>query len=106
MAKIANMIDSITGADEEAQKQKEQFSFLQKMALAKCEEFKSDLEKTAFGDKSKIEIGGGRFFKYYSGQHVDIHSQANERIQETINSFFRGNDEDIKNGFQSLISGR
>lgn len=105
MAKIANMIDSITGADEEAQKQKERFSFLQKMALAKCEEFKSDLEKTAFGDKSKIEIGGGRFFKYYSGQHVDIHSQANERIQETINSFFRGNDEDIKNGFQSLISG-
>ena len=70
MAKIANMIDSITGADEEAQKQKEQFSFLQKMALAKCEEFKSDLEKTAFGDKSKIEIGGGRFFKYYSGYFI------------------------------------
>lgn len=30
MAKIANMIDSITGADEEAQKQKEQFFFYKK----------------------------------------------------------------------------
>lgn len=30
MAKIANMIDSITGADEEAQKQKNNFLFYKK----------------------------------------------------------------------------
>lgn len=104
MAKIANMINSITGADEEAQKKKEQFAFLQKMAQAKCAEFKADLEKGALGDKNKIEIGGGRYFKYYMGQHVDLHSGANERISETVDSFFRGK-EGLKDGFKSLING-
>lgn len=104
MAKIANMINEITGADEEAQKKKEQFAFLQKMAQAKCAEFKADLEKGALGEKNAIEIGGGRYFKYYSGQHVDLHSGANERINESIDSFFKGK-EGLKDGFRNLISG-
>lgn len=104
MAKIAHKISELLGNDEETRKKKEQFAFLQKMAQAKCAEFKADLEKGALGDKNKIEIGGGRYFKYYMSQHVDLHSGANERISEAVDSFFRGKD-GLKDGFKNLING-
>lgn len=102
MAKIVDMINTLTGANEAEQKKREQFTLLQKMAEAKCAEFKAELEKTALGDKNKTEIGGGRYFRYYSAQHVDISSEINDRINETINSFFKGK-EGMKEGFQNLI---
>lgn len=104
MAKIAQKINELLGNDEETRKKKEQFAFLQKMAQAKCAEFKAELEKGALGDKNKIEIGGGRYFKYYSAQHVDLHSGANERIGEAVDSFFKGK-EGLKDGFKNLITG-
>lgn len=104
MAKIKNMINGITGADEEAYKKREQFIFLQKMAQTKCAEFKADLENKILEDKNKIEIGEGGFVQYYSAQYADIHLCANEFIDEAVDSFFRG-PECLKDDFKKLISG-
>ena len=60
MAKIDKMIKGLTGQTEEEQRLKEQFSFLQKMARAKCETFESEL-KVMLSNKETagaIEIGG------------------------------------------------
>ena len=62
MAKIDKMIKGLTGQTEEEQRLKEQFSFLQKMARAKCETFESEL-KVMLSNKETagaIEIVGDK----------------------------------------------
>lgn len=101
MAKIADKIGQLTGVDE--QQQKEQFTFLQKMAEAKCAEFKNDLIQMLTGtDREKYEIVGDRVINYYSGQHVDITQECDGAISDAVDQFFEGK-EGIKSGFQSLI---
>lgn len=101
MAKIAKKIEELTG--EDVQEQKEKFTFLQKMAEAKCAEFKNDLIQMLTGaDREKYEIVGDRVINYYSGQHIDITQECDGAISNAVDQFFEGKD-GIKSGFQSLI---
>ena len=103
MAKIISKIDEITGKTEQDQILKEQFSFLQKMAQAKCEQFEAEL-KSMFtsGGTSECEVVGNRAIAYYKCQHVDIKAGCGTAIREAINMFFSGGD-DVKNGFQKIV---
>lgn len=104
MAKIANKINELTGNDEATQKAKEQFSFLQKMALAKSAEFKAQLkEEFTNGGNEKCEIVGNRAINYYAAQHVDIKVGCDDAIKEAIDSFFKGKS-GVKEGFQKLVT--
>lgn len=103
MAKIVKKIDELTGSDENTRIIKEQFGFLQKMAEAKCEQFKSELQNMLkSGDVHECEIVGKRAIAYYEGQHVDIKSGCGPAIKEAINMFFNGGD-DIKEGFKKIV---
>ena len=103
MAKIISKIDEITGKTEQDQILKEQFSFLQKMAQAKCDQFEAEL-KSMFtsGGASECEVVGNRAIAYYKCQHVDIKAGCGTAIREAINMFFSGGD-DVKNGFQKIV---
>lgn len=103
MAKIVSKINSFLGNDEAVLKKREQFGFLQKMAQAKCAEFKSELEKMYMGDRSITEISGNRAMRYYMSQHVDIKSGCNEAINTAVGEFFKGKD-GLKGGFQNLVT--
>lgn len=103
MAKVAKIIDKFTGNTEAELEKKEQFKFLQSMGETKCAQFKAELEKNALGEHQKTEVGGGRYIQYYQECHIDLHSGANESIDEALNSFFKGK-EGIKEGFHALIS--
>lgn len=103
MAKVAKIIDNLTGSDEEILEQKEQFKFLQTMGETKCAQFKAELEKNALGEHKQIEIGGGRYIQYYQECHIDLHSGANDSIDEALKGFFKGK-EGLKDGFHALIS--
>lgn len=104
MATIAKKIDDVTGQTQNGAAIKEQFQFLQKMADAKCAEFKAELEKMYMGDGTeKTQIVGNRAMRYYMNQHVDIKSGCSEAIDNAVNSFFKGN-AGLKDGFKSLIS--
>lgn len=103
MAKVAKIIEDLTGADEAELEQKEQFKFLQTMGETKCDQFKAELEKNALGEHQKTEIGGGRYTQYYQECHIDLHSGANDSINEALNSFFKGK-EGMRDGFRALIS--
>lgn len=103
MAKIVKKIDELTGNDENTRILKEQFGFLQKMAEAKCEQFKTELQNMfKSGDVHECEIVGKRAFAYNAGQHVDIKSGCGAAIKEAINMFFSGED-DIKEGFKKIV---
>lgn len=103
MAKVAKIIDNLVGSDETLSEKKEQFKFLQTMGETKCDQFKAELEKNALGERKQTEIGGGRYVKYYQECHIDLHSGANDSIDEALNSFFKGK-EGLKDGFHALIS--
>lgn len=103
MAKIVKKMDQLTGNEEKTRILKEQFGFLQKMAEAKCAQFKTELQSMfKSGDVHECEIVGKRAFAYNSGQHVDIKSGCGPAIKEAINMFFNGG-EDIKEGFQKIV---
>lgn len=103
MAKIAEKIGQLVGTDEKEQEKREQFTFLQKMAEAKCAEFKNDLIQMLTGaDREKYEIVGDRVINYYSGQHIDITQECDGAISDAVDQFFEGK-EGVKSGFQSLI---
>lgn len=103
MAKIVNRINSLTGKDEHERILKEQFSFLQKMAQAKCDQFTSEL-KSMFtsGGAAECAIVGNRAMAYYNCQHVDIKDGCDAAIKEAIDMYFTGGD-DVKQGFQKII---
>lgn len=103
MAKVAKIIEDLTGSDEAKLEQKEKFKFLQTMGETKCDQFKAELEKNALGEHQKTEIGGGRYTQYYQECHIDLHSGANDSINEALNSFFKGK-EGMRDGFRALIS--
>lgn len=104
MAKIADKINELTGNDENTQKMREQFEFLQKMASAKTAEFKAELEKMYLGNGTdKTQVTGNRSIRFYSAQHVDLHTGCDAAIDEAVKSFFEGST-GIKNGFMKLIS--
>lgn len=103
MAKIAEKIGQLVGTDEKEREKREQFTFLQKMAEAKCAEFKNDLIQMLTGaDREKYEIVGDRVINYYSGQHIDITQECDGAISDAVDQFFEGK-EGVKSGFQSLI---
>lgn len=104
MAKISKMIDDITGKTEKEQQLKERFSFLQKMAEGKTEQFKSELQvmlstKQAAG---ALEIVGDKAFFYNGGQHVNISNGCDDAIMEAVDSFFTGK-KGVKDGFKKLV---
>lgn len=102
MAKISEKIQSLTGNSNE--KIKEQFTFLQQMAQAKCEQFQAELKEMFMSEEvQKIQIVGKRAFKYYQSQHIDIKSGCNDKIEEAIDSFFEG-EAGIKDGFKRIVS--
>lgn len=103
MAKIVTKIDNLTGKKEQDCILKEQFGFLQKMAQAKCDQFKSDL-KSMFsnGGTAQCEVVGKRAIAYYDCQHVDIKAGCDDAIKDAIDMFFKGGD-DVKQGFQKII---
>lgn len=103
MAKVVKIIENLTGSDKELSEKKEQFKFLQTMGETKCDQFKAELEKNALGERKQTEIGGGRYVQYYQECHIDLHSGANDSIDEALNSFFKGK-EGLKDGFHALIS--
>lgn len=103
MAKIVSKIDEITGKTEQEQILKEQFSFLQKMAQAKCEQFEAELKSMFTSDgTAECEIVGNRALAYYKCQHVDIKAGCGAAIKDAINMFFNGGD-DVKNGFEKIV---
>ncbi|MCM1333882.1 MAG: hypothetical protein NC084_04005 [Bacteroides sp.] len=104
MARINDKINNLTGKDEAERKLKEQFSFLQKMAKAKCAQFEAELREM-FSEKktSECEVVGNRAITYYDGQHVDIHAGCDKAIKQAIDLFFKGGS-DVNQGFQKLIT--
>ena len=104
MAKIDKMIKGLTGQTEEEQRLKEQFSFLQKMARAKCETFESEL-KVMLSNKETagaIEIVGDKAFEYHHSQHVNISHGCDDAIMEAVNEFFKGKS-GVKQGFKAIV---
>ena len=104
MAKIANKITELTGNDETINKAREQFTFLQKMAQAKCAEYEAKLKDMLSGNgREKCEVVGNRAINYYKSQHVDIKVGCDKAIEEAVNSFFKGKS-GVKEGFQKLVT--
>lgn len=103
MAKIVTKIKDITGTTEQDRIMKEQFNLLQKMAQAKCDQYKSELKSmfTSNGT-SECEIVGNRAIRYNDGQHVNISAECDQAIKDAIDAFFHG-EEDVKQGFQKII---
>lgn len=105
MAKISQIIDDITGKTEQEQKLKERFSFLQKMAEGKTEQFKSDL-KVMLSNKESVgalEIVGDKAFFYSGGQHVNISDSCDDAIMGAVDDFFSGGAADVKEGFRRIV---
>lgn len=103
MAKISKKIAELVGTDEQSAMLKEQFSFLQNIAVSKCNEFRSELEKMFMGELDKFQIVGKRAIAYYQGQHIDIKAGCDDAISEAINSFFKGSS-GLKDGFKALVT--
>lgn len=98
MAKIVDKIQEFTGSPD----LREQFSFLQKMAESKTDQFKSDLQSMLRGGTEDVEIVGNRAMSYHSGQHVDIKAGASDSIKKAIQHFFKGKD-GVIDGFESIV---
>ena len=103
MAKITRMIDGIIGTTEADEKRREQLTSLQKMAKAKSDAFEAELKKMlAVESLGRVEIIGGRAFRYRNGQHANISHNCDEAIREAIDDFFKGKS-GIKDGFQKIV---
>lgn len=103
MSTIVNKIKDITGQTEKEKQLREQYTFLQKMAEAKCEQFKSELDKMFLSPEiEKCQVVGNRAIQYFSSQHVDISTNCSDSIKTAINMFFKGGD-DVKSGFKELV---
>lgn len=104
MAKISKMIDDITGKTEQEQQLKERFSFLQKMAEGKTEQFKSELKVMLSNKESAgaLEIVGDKAFFYNGGQHVNISNSCDDAIMDAVDDFFSGSG-GIKEGFRKIV---
>lgn len=103
MSTIVNKIKDITGQTEKEKQLREQFSFLQKMAEAKCEQYKSELDKMFLSPEiEKCQVVGNRAIQYFSSQHVDISTSCSDSIKSAIDMFFKGG-EDVKSGFKELV---
>lgn len=103
MAKIVDKINDITGNTEADLKMKEQFGLLQKMAQAKSEQFKGELQNMFIsGGTKELEIVGTRAMSYHNSQHVDIKRGASESIEKAIKMFFKGK-EGVIEGFKNIV---
>ncbi|MFJ7922089.1 hypothetical protein ACIQ6U_20355 [Lysinibacillus fusiformis] len=103
MAKIVDMIDGITGKTEKDLQMKEQFGFLQKMAQAKCEQFRGELQNMFLsGGTKELEIVGNRAMSYHDMQHVNLSSKSSDSIKNAIEMFFKGK-EGVIEGFKSIV---
>lgn len=104
MAKIQKLIDDVTGNSEKEQQMKERYSFLQKMAEAKSDEFRDQL-KVMLSNKAssgQIEVVGDVVFEYHSGQHVNISTECDQAIMDSVDSFFKGSS-GLKDGFKTIV---
>lgn len=103
MARIVEKIDEITGKTEKDLQLKEQFGFLQKMAQAKCEQFRAELQNMfVSGGTKELEIVGNRAMSYHDMQHVDLSSKSSDSIKKAIEMFFKGK-EGVIEGFKSIV---
>lgn len=103
MAKISKLIDDISGKSEEEARLREQFTFLQKMAKAKSQNFETELKMMLSSDTiGQVEIVGKRAFRYYNCQHVNISETCDDAICDAIDDFFKGK-EGVKSGFQKIV---
>lgn len=104
MAKIQKLIDDVTGNSEKEQQMKERFSFLQKMAEAKSDEFRDQL-KVMLSNKAssgQVEVVGDVAFEYHSGQHVNISTECDQAILDAVDNFFKGSS-GLKDGFKTIV---
>lgn len=104
MAKVQKLIDDATGSSEKEQQMRERYSFLQKMAEAKSEEFKDQLRVMLSNKASagQIEVVGDVAFEYHSGQHVNISTECDQAILDSVDEFFKGS-AGLKDGFKTIV---
>lgn len=83
-----------------------QLDFLRDAAKAKLEIFKTEL-KDMFSGKGgtlgEAEIIGDKAVSYYEQYRVNVKEDADEAINDIVDTFFSGGKEGVTNGFKKLI---
>jgi hypothetical protein len=105
MSAIQAVRDALDTSNADQKKQQEQLDFLLSMAQSKMQLYTMDLttELRGEGGTNPIHIVGDPigFEEAYS---CNVSSTANDGIMAAVNSFFGGSSDDVKKGFQTLIS--
>ncbi|AKB60489.1 hypothetical protein [Methanosarcina mazei] len=106
MAKISDTVQSFVGNDH--QKEREQYSFLKKVADDKIALYKSELENMFLNPEAvgKVQIIGKRAFEYTQESHVGLGSKSDvtAKIGDSIGNFLKGDAEDITKGILDIAS--
>jgi hypothetical protein len=114
MGSLTKMLDSITGATEEATEQKERLEVILKLAKSKLQVFKDRVEMNFSnpGAIEKLQIPGIRAMRYIEQYHVACKEGLDQKVQDhmtaAIDAFFSigdGHDKKaVQDGVKSLIS--